>query len=118
MLFRLRTGLLLVPIFVLLRAAADDEVIADFEGADYGTWTVTGNAFGTAPARGTLPEQAPVTGFRGQGLVNTYLHGDKSTGTLTSPEIALYHRYLSFLIGGGADTPAALQLRLTGNPQP
>ena len=30
-----------------------DVVIADFEGADYGDWTVTGDAFGKGPARGT-----------------------------------------------------------------
>ena len=103
MLSRLRAELLLFPILGLLHAAAADELIADFEGSDYGNWVVTGNAFGKAPARGTLPEQAPVTGFRGEGLVNTYLNGDKSTGTLTSPELTLTHRYLSFLIGGGAE---------------
>ena len=102
--------LLLVPLLGLLRATAEDVVIADFEGPDYGTWTVTGNAFGKGPARGTLPEQAPVTGFRGQGLVNTYLNGDKTTGTLTSPEFGLNHRYLSFLIGGGAEDTAAAKI--------
>lgn len=35
--------------------AADDLVIADFEGADYGSWKATGEAFGAGPARGTLP---------------------------------------------------------------
>src|SRR6266852_5070361 len=67
--------------------AADppDIVIADFEGPDYGDWKVTGTAFGKGPAHGTLPNQQPVTGFQGRGLVNTYLGGDDSTGTLTSP---------------------------------
>jgi len=36
--------------------AADDILIADFEGPDYGAWKTTGEAFGTGPARGTLPK--------------------------------------------------------------
>ena len=40
-------------------------------------------------------------GFRGRGLVNTFFDGDKSEGTLTSPEIEISHNHLSFLIGGG-----------------
>lgn len=79
----------------------DDILIADFEGADYGTWKTTGDAFGTGPARGTLPGQMPVEGFEGKGLVNSFLKGDGTTGTLTSPEFPLARRYLSFLIGGG-----------------
>ena len=35
--------------------AADDILIADFEGANYGQWKTTGEAFGNGPARGTLP---------------------------------------------------------------
>ncbi len=89
-------------LFVATTASAAEEVLADFDGADYGGWTATGTAFGTGPAQGTLPEQAPVTGFRGHGLVNSYLGGDKATGTLTSPEFELKRRYLNFLIGGGA----------------
>ena len=40
--------------------AADAIVIGDFEGTDYGHWKVVGTAFGTAPARGTLPGQMHV----------------------------------------------------------
>ncbi len=77
-------------------------VLADFEGADYGDWTVEGKAFGTAPARGTLPNQQKVSGFRGKGLVNTYLGGDdKLHGTLTSPPFTVGRKFLNFLIGGG-----------------
>jgi fructan beta-fructosidase len=78
-----------------------DIIFADFEGTDYGDWTVTGTAFGTGPARGTLPGQMPVTGFKGKGLVNSFHGGDASTGTLTSPEFTISRRYMSFLIGGG-----------------
>jgi sucrose-6-phosphate hydrolase SacC (GH32 family) len=76
-------------------------ILADFEGGSYGDWTATGDAFGSAPAKGTLPNQQAVAGFRGQGLVNTFRNGDAATGTLTSPEFTISDRHLSFLIGGG-----------------
>lgn len=81
---------------------AADVIFADFEGDDYGQWQARGTAFGAAPARGTLPNQMPVSGFLGRGLVNSFLGGDGPTGRLTSPEFKIERRYLSFLIGGGA----------------
>ena len=78
-----------------------DIVVADFEGRDYGDWKATGKAFGSGPARGTLPRQMKVTGFQGKGLVNTFLGGDGATGTLTSPALRLERRHINFLIGGG-----------------
>ena len=81
-------------------SAADDILIADFEGRDYGDWEVEGAAFGTGPAKGTRPGQMPVTQFRGKGLVNTYdSHGDGGTGTLTSPEFVVSKKQIKFLIG-------------------
>ncbi|OHB66290.1 MAG: hypothetical protein A2V70_12450 [Planctomycetes bacterium RBG_13_63_9] len=81
--------------------AADDVLIADFEGPDYGGWTVTGEAFGPGPAQGTLPNQMSVSGFEGKGLVNSFHKGDGSTGTLTSPPFPIERNYVNFLIGGG-----------------
>ena len=69
--------------------AAEDLVIADFEGTDYGAWKATGTAFDPGPAQGTLPGQMPVSGFAGKGLVNSFFQGDGSTGTLTSPEFKI-----------------------------
>jgi sucrose-6-phosphate hydrolase SacC (GH32 family) len=95
----------LLVVFVPLAAvarAADDVVIADFESTDYAGWVATGDAFGAGPARGALPGQMSVGGYVGRGLVNTYLNGDKSTGTLTSPPFDVSRDYLTFLIGGGA----------------
>ena len=83
--------------------AADDIVIADFEGDTYGEWKTTGEAFGPGPAHGTLPGQMQVDGFKGKGLVNSFYHGDGSTGTLTSPPFKIERKYISFLIGGGKD---------------
>jgi fructan beta-fructosidase len=99
------------PIFVLFSViaaapvSADDSpdiVIADFEGDTYGGWVAAGNAFGSSPARGTLPGQMAVSGYLGHGLVNSFLNGDASTGTLTSPPFRIERPYLNFLVGGGA----------------
>src|SRR5262245_43690265 len=81
--------------------APNESVFADFEGEGWGEWQVTGDAFGSGPARGTLANQQAVSGFLGAGLVNSYVGGDKSTGTLTSPEFTITKPYLNFLIGGG-----------------
>jgi fructan beta-fructosidase len=95
--------------------ATDDLVMADFEQDHYGAWTVTGNAFGPGPARGTLPNQMQVEGFLGGGLVNSFFGGDASTGTLTSPEFPIERRFLAFLIGGGKnEEQLALQLWIDG----
>ncbi len=94
----------LLPIAALDARAQEpreDLLIADFEAADYGAWQVTGEAFGPGPARGTLPGQMQVSGFRGEGLVNSFFGGDGTTGSLTSPPFEVERRYLSFLIGGG-----------------
>jgi len=77
-------------------------VIEDFEAKDYGKWTVEGEAFGKGPAHGTLPNQQPVTGFQGKGLVNSFLGGgDRGQGKLTSPPLTIQRKFLCFLIGGG-----------------
>ncbi len=78
-----------------------DIVLADFEADSYGEWQVTGTAFGRRPARGTLPNQMPVSGYEGRGLVNSFYDGDDSIGTLTSPEFAVERKFISFLVGGG-----------------
>ncbi len=77
-------------------------VLADFEGKDYGDWTVTGEAFGKDPAHGTLANQQSVSGFLGEGLVNTFLDGDQPHGTLASPAFEINRKYVNFLIGGGS----------------
>jgi fructan beta-fructosidase len=82
-------------------ALRPDILIADFEGKDYGPWKTTGEAFGPGPAQGTLPNQMPVTGYLGHGLVNSYHGGDRATGTLTSPPFKIQRNYFNFLIGGG-----------------
>ena len=81
--------------------AQDDILIADFEGPDYGDWTVEGEAFGTVPAKGTLPGQMRVSGYRGKGLVNSFFKGDGTKGAITSPPFKIERKLINFLIGGG-----------------
>ncbi|MGW0710542.1 GH32 C-terminal domain-containing protein [Streptomyces sp. NPDC002643] len=104
---------------VLASTPPEGTVLADFEGGTYRDWAATGDAFGTAPATGTLPHQNPVSGYLGGGLVNTYLNGDSTTGTLTSPEFTLDKQYVNFLVGGGnhpagSDNPTAVELLVDG----
>jgi len=86
---------------VLLTPSSTDIILADFEQPTYGASVTTGTAFGSGPAQGTLPNQNPVSGYQGSGLVNSYLGGDTSTGTLMSPPFVITKPYLDFLIGGG-----------------
>lgn len=106
----------LIVLFVSpLLADESDLVIADFEGENYGNWKVTGEAFGPGPAKGTLPNQMPVEGFEGKGLVNSYFKGDGTTGTLTSPDIKIERTFISFLIGGGKnETQTCINLLVDG----
>lgn len=85
----------------------EGRVLADFEDGTYGGWKATGDAFGTAPAQGTLASQQSVDGFRGKGLVNSYRNGDGSQGMLVSPEFTIDRDYLNFLVGGGRHAETA-----------
>lgn len=86
---------------------AKTKVIADFEVGTYDGWTVTGEAFGQEPARGTLPNQQEVSGFGGARLVNTFHGGDPTTGRLVSTPLKIDLPYLTFRIGGGRHPDAA-----------
>ncbi len=103
--------------FPVLSLAAErpEIIIADFEDSDYGGWTTTGNAFGSSPAQGTMEHQRPVTGFKGSGMVNSFLGGDTSTGTLISPPFTVKRNYINFLIGGGKHPgETAVELIISG----
>ena len=92
---------LLVLLLAATALAAEDVLLADFEGDGYGDWTAAGEAFGAGPARKGFYAQR-LGGFRGKGLVNTFnANKDRDTGSLTSPPFAITRPYLHFLIGGG-----------------
>jgi uncharacterized protein (DUF608 family) len=94
-------------------SARSEIVFEDFERG-YENWQVEGEAFGKAPARGTLPNQQRVSGFAGKGLVNTYLNGDDTTGKLTSRPFTIERHFIRFLIGGGRHATTQLWLVVDG----
>ena len=89
-------------------AKRPDRILADFEGKDYGDWSVTGTAFGDRPTQGEIPRHRPVPGRVGQGMTHTCRTGEASpkghaaVGALTSPEFTIDRHGLSFLFGGGS----------------
>ncbi|MBK7820017.1 MAG: GH32 C-terminal domain-containing protein [Tessaracoccus sp.] len=92
---------------VTSHALPQGTVFDDFEGG-YDKWTVAnepGNwkngPWGDAPAQGTLPDQSPVSGFEGNGLVNGFLDHDWPIGTMTSDEFTISSPHINFLVGGG-----------------
>lgn len=90
-----------------------DVVFEDFEHG-YDNWKLQGVAFGQQPARGTLPNQNPVSGFSGKGLVNTYLEGDDTTGRLISKDFTIERRFIRFLVGGGHHSGTQIRLVVNG----
>lgn len=91
-----------------------DTVFEDFEKG-YERWKVEGDAFGTKPAAGTLANQNPVTGFMGNGLVNSFVGGDNTTGKLVSQPFTVERNFIRFLIGGGSHPNAQIRLIVDGN---
>jgi hypothetical protein len=82
-------------------AEFDETLIEDFEGEGFQGWEVTGTAFGQGSTENTLPNQTPVTGFRGKGFVNSHHGGEGGMGTITSPLFTIERDYIDFLINGG-----------------
>ncbi|MGA2866042.1 MAG: GH116 family glycosyl hydrolase [Verrucomicrobiota bacterium] len=90
-----------------------DILFEDFEHG-YENWQVEGEAFGQEPAQGTLPNQQPVSGFLGRGLVNSFLKGDATTGRLISKPFTLERRFIRFLVGGGRHANTQIRLLVEG----
>ena len=61
-------------------ANSDDILIANFEGEDFGDWTVSGEAFGAGPTQGAIFRQKPLSGYLGLGLLNSYDGGEAAPG--------------------------------------
>jgi uncharacterized protein (DUF608 family) len=91
-------------------------VFEDFEKPTYEGWTVHGPAFGKGPAHGTIDGQQPVSGYIGNGLVNSYLGGDGPQGEMISKDFTIAQRYIGFLLGGG-DHPGQECLNLVVDGQ-
>lgn len=101
-----------------------DIVFTDFEGDNYGDWTVEGTAFGARPIKVSelLESQSPKTiGAHGKSLVNSFSVAgnggakEHSTGKLTSPEFTITRNFIRFLIGGGENAnQLGLRLKIDG----
>ena len=75
-------------------------VFDDFESG-YAKWTVDGEAFGNAPAQGSFKGDQSKIEFSGKGLVNSFLNGDSSTGSMKSESFVITDSFIVFKIGGG-----------------
>ena len=94
-----------------------DILIADFDGKNYGKWKTEGAAFGSGPAQGTIGGQMVVSGFLGNGLVNSFLPNDGPTGRLISPAFTIDRKFIRFLIGGGGYAgKTCMNLLVDGKP--
>ena len=87
-------------------------VLQDFEYGVRG-WTADRQRLRLRARHRPLPGQQTVTGYQGNGLVNSFNDGDGATGTLTSPAFTVDKRYLNFLVGGG-NHPFARRRRRIG----
>ncbi|MEK7953744.1 autotransporter-associated beta strand repeat-containing protein [Luteolibacter soli] len=101
--FRLAGGT--VPAKGFLRVAVtaytgENLAVGNFDGTDYGTWTLTGTAFNQGPANGPLITQLEIQNADG-GVASSEIQGDGLIGTLTSDEFLIQRRYISFSIAGG-----------------
>ena len=85
-------------------------LIDDFEGANYGNWTISGTAFGAGSAKGN----GNFSGFLGNRLI---ISGNESQGKLVSANFNIQKSYISFLIGGGHN-PGKAYIKLVVNGQP
>jgi beta-fructofuranosidase/levanase len=99
-------------------APSDSVFFQDFENngtfAQLG-WNATGDLTSATPATGSLSGQQTVTGYRGNRFVNTFINGDATTGTLTSPTFKIPLKYINFLIGGGYNPgKTAINLKING----
>jgi fructan beta-fructosidase len=95
---------LIILVIISCKQQRSDIIIADFESDSYGDWITEGNAFGTGPAKGSLPGQIEgrtVDGYLGENLVNSFSNGEDSKGKLTSPSFTIERKYINFLVGGG-----------------
>ena len=78
---------------------ANDIVVGDFKGNDYGDWKTTGEAFGHGPM---------------DGCASSNHGGGASTGTLASPEFTLQRGYINMRLKGG-NYPSDLRVELLVN---
>ena len=99
--------------FNWVKATPAGILIDDFERDNYGSWTRTGEAFGTAPSVPTTV----AAGFLGNRFVYSFVPDNSSQGKLVSADFVIQKKYISFLIGGGYH-PNDAYIKLVINGQP
>ena len=77
-----------------------DVVLNDFESENWGTWQMTGNAFGPGPM---TEQKHKMFKYGGNRYACSFDKGDQGTGSVTSSEFSLTHDYMKFLVAGGRD---------------
>ena len=91
-------------------------IFEDFEGTNWGNWTVKGNAFGNGPTKlRALSGQTQVEGIMGAGYANSMHNGDKTKGSLISPEFIISNKFINFVIGGGNHKNTSINLIVDGD---
>jgi fructan beta-fructosidase len=98
---------------LLMGAHVPGYVFEDFENSFDG-WTIEGDAFGTTPVNGSLPNQQTVNGYTGNGYASSYHSGDASTGKMISKSFIVTNRFVNFLMGGGSGTGTKLSVIADG----
>jgi hypothetical protein len=83
-----------------------ERVFEDFEGPDFGKWTVEGAAFARGPQSADTVRASFSPHVISERMVNTCDDrpggsGDADTGTLTSPEFLIEEPVIIFMISGG-----------------
>jgi hypothetical protein len=77
-------------------------LIADFEESESESgWTATKDLQGAYLSKGDRAGQSGVSQYLGEQLVNTFVNGDASVGSVTSPAFKITDRYINLLVGGG-----------------
>jgi fructan beta-fructosidase len=90
---------------------------SDFEEGDLTNWTADGDAMTAQPTKGdnSMIRKKEPAGIQGKFWIGTFekydgktgkpgrARGDKPVGTLTSKPFTLKKRYITFLVGGGAN---------------
>jgi putative membrane-bound dehydrogenase-like protein len=86
----------------------------DFETGDLSDWKADGAAFASQPIRGDTvhPRRSDMTsGHAGDYWIGTYeIAEDEPQGTLTSASFAVTQPYATFLVGGGPDEFARVEI--------
>lgn len=99
----LNGNIALDEVFLANYKLKEDVIIANFDGKDFGDWKVTGTAFGDKPANVHWRDFTGTVASSNRGAMD-------ATGTLTSPEFHITHKYINLRVGGTWSKYLSVQL--------